>query len=193
MPFTAFHVVPVWFLWLRYSAKLDFVALTVGAVIPDLFEPILILVLPSEYWTNRGWSHSLLGAVTYDAALAIIATFLVARPFLAWADRVAPSRLWTHFGDREYRLRQPWTVTILSTVVGTLSHLLADLPFHPSSPIFFPGTIIEVFPAHLEWIAVTISNLLFGAAFAYLLYRYWRRRSREKPQAAPKGPGTEIP
>lgn len=175
MPFTAFHPVPVWPLWKRFP-QLDFVAITVGAVIPDLFEPVLIFFLPAFYWTQRDLSHSLLGAVTYDVGLTLVGTVLVARPMLFWLDRVHPSPLWSRYGGREFRAARPWRWVVLSAALGSLSHVLLDLPFHWQHPLFFPaGERLILFSTEHAFLVDRLANAVFAPLFLYLLYVNWWR------------------
>jgi Domain of unknown function (DUF4184) len=175
--------VPVWLLWLKFPDRLDFLALTVGSVIPDLLEPVTLLAFPEYHGALRGWSHSFLGALTYDLALTLVATTFVVRPLLGWLDRVRPSPLWNRFGGLDYRAPKPRGWTIVSAAIGTLSHLLSDLPFHAAMPLFFPAAWIQLFPEEFDWIVGTVSTVLFGTAFAFILYHYWWLPSRTSLRA----------
>ena len=185
MPFTAFHPALLWLLWMKFPRRIDFVALTVGAVIPDLFEPFIALGLVDPSWpVDRDWTHSLLGALTLDAVLALAATFLVARPLLAWADRRWPSGLWSRFAGLEFRRRASWGVTLLSLWAGTLSHVLIDVPFHAEVRLFRPlGPEILLFHFQSQWVADLVSTVLFGPPFVVILYWYWWRPSRSGPRS----------
>lgn len=174
MPFTALHAGPLWAVWLRFPKRLDFVALTIGAVIPDLFEPVLLVLGdPNLYWAQRDWSHSLLGAFTYDLVLAIVMTTFVARPLLYRFDRMLPSPLWSRFGGRDYRTSGPRSVVLLSAAIGTVSHVLLDVPFHPVSPLLFPAPRFSVVPPEYENLVFLVSGAVFAVFFLYLLYEYW--------------------
>lgn len=181
MPLTPFHPVPVWLLWMWRPNHFDFVALTVGSVIPDLLEPVFLFALPEWYMGHREWSHSVLGALTYDLAVALVATLFVARPLLGWLNRVRPSPLWTRFADQEFSRPVTRRVTLLSAAIGTLSHPLIDFPFHSTSQLLFPGPPIEVFPEAYAWIGGTASALIFGPAFFFMVYRYWLLPAGERP------------
>jgi|SRR3990172_1233482 len=174
VPFTAFHPVVVWSLWKR-APKLDFVALTVGAVIPDLFELVFVFLLPDLYWVQRDLSHSLLGAVTYDVGLGL-AGVLVARRLLHFLDRIHPSPLWSRYGGRDYRTGRPWRWVVLSLMIGSLAHVLVDLPFHWQHPLLFPfGERLVLFPAEQAFLVDRVTIVLFGSLFLYLLYVNWWR------------------
>jgi hypothetical protein len=182
LPFTAFHTVPVWLLWMKFPRRLDFLALTVGAVIPDVLEPFWAFGLLDQSWTqpHRDWTHSAFGAVTVDAILALAGLVLVARPLLTWLSRRWPSSLWNHFAGHEFPIRTSWTVTLVSVWIGALSHALIDLPFHGSLrfwflPFFPEGERIWVFHWELQWMADIAANVIFGPAFVFLAFVYWWR------------------
>lgn len=181
-PFTAFHPVPVWLLWIRFPGRFDFVALTVGAIVPDLFEPLVLLGLVGPVWGHRDWTHSLLGAVTVDAALAIAGTVIVARPLLTWADRRAPSGLWNRFAGLDFRTPRSWPIILLSVWVGSLSHVLLDVPFHAAFRLFFPAPTVWLYSAEWDPWAHLAADLVLGPVTAYLLYVYWWKPSRESRQ-----------
>jgi membrane-bound metal-dependent hydrolase YbcI (DUF457 family) len=180
VPFTAFHAVLVWPLWITAPRRFDFVALTVGAMIPDLFEPYFNLVYSdSTYNLQRNWTHSLVGASSLDLAVGLAATVLVARPLLAWVNRKWPSDLWSRFANHDFQKRRSWTITLLSVWIGTLSHVLIDVPFHAAFRLFYPFvTDTWVFVWRLEPTMSLGSTVLFGPLFVYLLYAYWWRPSQ---------------
>ncbi|MGY5852288.1 MAG: DUF4184 family protein [Candidatus Thorarchaeota archaeon] len=128
MPFTIFHYPLAWGLS-RVDKRLSLPALIVGAVMPDIEVPFLIMffrgILPDHYIL-----HSLIGSLTIGLLLTVIVTryiypvvisviFGVNREALDGACRVTP-------------------VMILSCVIGLVSHLLLDYPMHPYSQIFWP-------------------------------------------------------
>jgi hypothetical protein len=73
MPFTALHCSVVWLVFLAKPKRFDWIALSVGATLPDLLEPLMIFIFLEYYWKVRVWTHSLLGAVT----IVFIGTLLV--------------------------------------------------------------------------------------------------------------------
>jgi hypothetical protein len=123
-------------------------------------------------------SHSILGALTYDVVLTLVACRFVVRPLLAWLDRVRPSLLWNRFGGLDYREPKPRTWTIMSAAIGTLSHPLIDLPFHTVTTLFFPGPRVRLLTEDYSFLIGTLSALIFGPAFVVMLYEYWWRPSR---------------
>jgi len=175
VPYTPFHVLPVWPLWKRWPQRLDFIALTVGCVIPDLFEPVFFFAWGDSYWLQRSLSHSLLGAVTYDLALAVLG-ILLARRLLSWLDRIHPSTLWRWYGGLDFRTPRAWSVVIASAVVGTVSHVLLDLPFHHDNPLFFPfGETIHNDRDLDLLLPYPLAHILVALLFLVLLYVHWWR------------------
>ena len=191
MPFTAFHPVPVWLLCMRYPRRFDFIALTVGAVVPDLFEPFVLLGFIGPEWGHRNWTHSLLGALTLDAGLALAGTVLVARPLLGWADRRWPSGLWSHFAGLELAASRRWSVTLVSAWIGSLAHILVDVPAHSTLRLFFPAFTLILFPPELDTLLHLSADLVFGPLSVYILYVYWWRPSRRHPDTRGAQNGTK--
>ena len=170
---------PVWLVWMKWPRRFDLVALTVGAAVPDLFEPFGILgVLGSASDLVRNWTHSILGAFTLDAILGLAATTLVVRPALAWAARARPSGLWTRFAGQEFLRPRSWPVVVLSVWIGTLSHIFLDVPFHAMLRLFYPAPGILLYAPGLDFWAHLAADLVLGPAFAYLVYVYWWLPSR---------------
>jgi membrane-bound metal-dependent hydrolase YbcI (DUF457 family) len=180
MPFTAFHSVLVWPLWIKAPRRFDFVALTVGAVTPDVFEPYFNLFYSDTiYNLQRNWTHSLLGASTLDLAVGLVVTLLVVRPLLTRVGRNWPSGLWRRFANHDFQAPRSLGVTLLSVWIGILSHVLIDVPFHAAFRLLYPFvTNAWVFDWRMEPTASFVSTVLFGPLFVYLLYAYWWRPSR---------------
>jgi len=179
MPFTAFHSVPAWLLWKKWPRRFDFVSLTVGAAIPDLFEPLVFLhVLDPQSDIVRDWTHSLIGAFTLDAILALAATTFVVRPLLVRGNRVWPSGLWSRFAGREFLGRKSGRVIVVSVWLGTISHVLLDVPFHAMLRLFYPAPGVPLYPPNLDFWAHIAADFVLGPVFLYLLYLHWWRPSR---------------
>jgi hypothetical protein len=80
MALTPLHVAFVWVLKPRFR-KLHFVALTLGAIIPDV-EPLIVWILgwsvfcgwyfPCSLAPDRLVLHSIVGAITIDIVLTVI-------------------------------------------------------------------------------------------------------------------------
>jgi len=164
---------------MKWPRRFDLVALTVGAAIPDLFEPLAIFrILGSASDLVRDWTHSIVGAFTLDAILGLAATTLVVRPALGWAARARPSGLWSRFAGHEFLSRRSWPVVVGSVWLGTLSHVFLDVPFHAMLRLFYPAPGILQYEPGLDFWAHLAADLVLGPAFAYLAYVYWWLPSR---------------
>ena len=140
---------------------------------------------------HRNWTHSLLGALTLDAGLALAGTVLVARPLLGWADRRWPSGLWSHFAGLELAASRRWSVTLVSAWIGSLAHILVDVPAHSTLRLFFPAFTLILFPPELDTLLHLSADLVFGPLSVYILYVYWWRPSRRHPDTRGAQNGTK--
>ncbi|MGY5876403.1 MAG: DUF4184 family protein [Candidatus Thorarchaeota archaeon] len=128
MPFTIFHYPLAWGLS-RVDKRLSLPALVVGAVMPDIEVPFLIIffrgILPDHYIL-----HSLIGSLTIGLILTVIVT-----------RYIYPVVISVIFGVDREALNEACrvnSVMILSCAIGLVSHLLLDYPMHPYSQIFWP-------------------------------------------------------
>lgn len=181
MPFTVSHVAAV----LPFvRSPLPPAALAFGAMAPDLFY-FLRIGIP------RDLSHSLLGAVTVDLAVALLAFALwravIKRPTLDYSpgwlrSRTQPSQGWRAdlLGDRPPIVALAWAAA--AVVLGTLTHLAWDTFTHD-------GTLDDVFPVLAgsiagieidEWIHSASS--LVGAIILAIWIRRWTRRTPVQPR-----------
>lgn len=112
-------------LWRAFPARIDAVALCVGAAMPDVIDGIA-----GAFRGHLGqWlGHSLVGvlvAVPPGLALAALARRLLPAAWIARLDeRADPRRGW---------LQASWSVAI-----GALSHLASDLLTHGGFPLLWP-------------------------------------------------------
>lgn len=174
MPFTAFHVVPVWPLYVRWPARWNLLALSFGSVMPDLEIVTLYPILQDAAW-GRGIMHSLLGVITVNLLLAAFATRVLAPAIALRLDRRYPGKGWTVFAHRDVvRETRSWAVTASSAILGGLTHLAIDLTHHVDTPLLWPWRpgAIHALPwaDDLTWtIAV---NALAGIAFGVMAWRW---------------------
>jgi membrane-bound metal-dependent hydrolase YbcI (DUF457 family) len=170
---------------MKWPRRFDFVALTVGAVTPDVFEPYFNLAYNDAiYNLQRDLTHSLFGALTLDFVVALLGTVLIVRPLLRWMNRRWPSGLWSGFANQDFLARRPCPITLVSVWLGTLSHVLIDVPFHAAFRLFAPFAPDSwVFDWRMQPLADVASTVLFGPLFGYLLYMYWWRPSRQVREA----------
>lgn len=137
MTLTPLHVAFVWALKPRVR-KLHFAALTVGAVIPDI-EPLVSWIFgwsvfcgwnfPCSSAPDRLILHSIVGAVTIDAALTIL--------FVKMIGKVGVERCGIH-GFTNVKID---AALFASAAIGSLSHVFVDCLHHPANPIFWPFLI----------------------------------------------------
>lgn len=122
MPLTPLHVAYAWPLKLRFK-RLVFSSLTIGSVIPDIEVPVLGVL---GYNPSRLVTHSLIGAVTIDVLLVIIAAHLI--------SGLRVERL----GFRGFNKVKLDGWFLLSGAIGAISHVLIDALHHEHNPIFWP-------------------------------------------------------
>ena len=167
MPFTVSHAVAA-LPFLR--TPLPVAALVIGTMAPDL-PYFLPLGVP------RDFSHSLLGVVTIDLAVGIVALLawmlLLRAPVLDYS----PSWLRERMPARE-RATVPWV--LLALVVGALTHLALDTLTHEGSlDAIVPIFAVEIGP----W---TISNYvhfavsMIGAVILAVWVRRWVTRTARR-------------
>lgn len=51
----------VWIVYLFFPVKTDFIGLSMGSFLPDLFEPVMMFVFNPYYWHVRNITHSIIG------------------------------------------------------------------------------------------------------------------------------------
>lgn len=164
MPFTVSHAVAA-LPFLR--TPLPVAALVIGTMAPDL-PYFLPLGIP------RDFSHSLLGVVTIDLAVGIVALlawmFLLRAPVLDYS----PSWLRERMPARE-RSTVPWV--LLALVVGALTHLAIDTLTHEGSlDAVFPVFALEIGPWSVaNYVHFVVSAL--GAAILAVWVRRWVART----------------
>ncbi len=166
MPPTPIHPAVPWLAYARWPAAFSFWALTFGSMSPDL-----------EVHVARGLMHSLLGVVTVDALVTVLAVWLAAPPLVRWADRRWPGTDVLRFAGQDLR-RDPRNLGTLytSAAFGALTHVLVDLPTHANNPLFWPwGNSLTIVPfADQLWYDVVTTALWLGF-FVIAVRAFWRR------------------
>lgn len=184
MTLTPLHMAFVWVLKPRFR-KLDFAALTVGAVIPDI-EPLIAWMFGWSVFC--GWDflcslapdrlvlHSIVGAITIDVVLTII--------FVKMIGKLDVERL----GICGFTNVKTNAAFLASAAIGSLSHIFVDWLHHPANPLFWPflvegsyyvdGLLLSfmgVLPASI--IVATIAGVITAAMIARALnkcgYSFW--------------------
>jgi len=132
MTLTPLHMAFVWVLKPRFR-KLDFAALTVGAVIPDI-EPLIAWMFgwsvfcgwdfPCSLLPDRLVLHSIIGAITIDVAFTVI--------FVKMIGKLGLQRL----GICGFTNVQTNAAFLVSAARGSLSHVFVDWLHHSANPIF---------------------------------------------------------
>ncbi len=177
MAFTAFHCALVWPLFILRPKRFDFIGLSVGAVIPDLFIPFFY-VLPVYEEPARILTHSLIGAFTFDFILALIAALYVVPRVIRYYKRTSPDpRGYKFAGIDVLEQRGSLSVIAYSILIGTTSHVLLDILYHGGSPVFYPLPSV-MFPLDevLPWEIFAHGTILL--AFVHLAYVYWWKMGR---------------
>ncbi len=174
MPFTAFHCAPIWLIFLTKPKRFDWIALSVGATLPDILEPLMIFVFVEHYWEVRVWTHSLLGAVTIVLLGALLVSIFVVPKILRYLkENYNDKRFHTFAGVDILKNRGSFPVIIYSALIGTVSHVTLDLFYHSRNPIFYPyGDIAILFFNDLD-ISKIITTIITGGIFCYLAYKFW--------------------
>ena len=167
MPFTVSHAVAA-LPFLR--TPLPAAALVIGTMAPDL-PYFLPLGVP------RDFSHSLLGVVTIDLAVGILALlawmFLLRAPVLDYA----PAWLRERMPAREHAT-VPWV--LLALVVGALTHLAIDTLTHEGSlDAVFPVFALEIGPWSVSnYVHFVVS--VIGAVILAIWVRRWVKRTARR-------------
>lgn len=175
MPFTLFHVVPVWPLYARWPDRWDLLALTWGAMIPDLEH---VAIDPLDEGIAGGLMHSFLGIATVNVVLVILAARILTPAVAVRLDRRYPGRGLRKFAGRDFVVdRKPWPVAISSAWVGGLAHVGLDLFSHPNTPLLWPWQepTFAIGPWASEWWANEAASALTGILFVWMLFRWFRR------------------
>lgn len=178
MTLTPLHVAFVWVLKPRFR-KLDFAALTVGAVIPDI-EPLIAWMFgwsvfcgwdfPCSLLPDRLVLHSIIGAITIDVAFTVI--------FVKMIGKLGLQRL----GICGFTNVQTNAAFLVSAAIGSLSHVFVDWLHHPANPIFWPflidgsyyvdGLLLSRLAVlHASIIVATIAGAIMTAVIARALHK----------------------
>lgn len=177
MPLTPFHAVVPWLPYLRWPAAFSFWALTLGAMVSDL-EVLPLMALTGDVHLARGPMHSIVGVLTVNAAVAVLAAWLLLPPVLRWVQTRWPDPRLLRFAGQDLR-RDPRDLPTLyaSAVFGGLTHVLVDIPTHAYNPLWWPWQTVPLtlvpFADALWWDALTTA--LWLVAFLAVFLAYWRR------------------
>jgi len=175
MPLTPFHWSLAWPIWLWKRERLDFIALSAGAVLPDLPEPLALTMFHSYYWPIRIATHSLIGAMLLMVPVTFALSVWVLPGAFRWLDKRAGQKL-TLFAGRDILERPGQKMILFSSLIGVLSHLALDAFTHPHNPLFWPLLWFDQ-PVEDWWL-----HILVAVVFMWLFYRYWYKSVARRPQ-----------
>jgi len=178
MPLTPFHAAIPWIPFVRWPRAFSFWALTIGAMVNDL-EAVTIGAFTSDVYRARGLMHSVLGVLTLNAFITVLATLYLVPPAMRWFDRGwRESHIFRFAGQDLHKDPRDLPTVYASAALGGLTHILYDIPLHNYNPVWWPWQVgplnVVPFVADLFWwdIVAGISPLLL---FAWMMFRYWRR------------------
>ena len=177
MPLTPFHAAVPWLAYVRWPALLSFWALTLGAMVPDLEVPVYFAAF-GDIYEARGPMHSLIGAVTIDAAVAALAVWILVPPVTRWIDRKWPGTDILTFAGQDLRKdRRDLGAVYGSAALGALTHVVVDVPTHGYNPLFWPWqeTPLKIVPYADELWYDVVTSILWIAFFVIVFRAYWRR------------------
>lgn len=175
MPATPLHYGAAYIIG-KAGKKLVLPALVVGSMLPDL-EPF-VSILTGGYTAPRGFMHSLLGAITIDLFLTVLVTW----------------RLYPKLASGIFKIEKEGVVEkcrfsailIISSLIGTLSHVLIDSLNHEYNPLLYPFTdeSFDAFVLFGDWVmaAIIVQLLLIGILAVIFIYEvrvgrkgFWKR------------------
>jgi len=102
VPATPLHASVPWLAYARWPAAFSFWALTLGSMVPDLEVPI-VWAATGDLTAARGAMHSVVGVLTLNAAITVVAVWLLVPPLLRWVDRTWPGTDILRFAGRDLR------------------------------------------------------------------------------------------
>ena len=167
MPITPFHYPIAYLIYSVSKVKLSLPALIVGAMLPDLEIPIILLLVGSQE-PERMVLHSLIGGLTVGTIIGVAITVVI-YPRLTSAI----------FPIDKLKVREKCRFSgglVFSCLIGVLSHVLLDVMNHSYNPIFWPFLTIYQTPSPIvpllggQEIASLLMHGLMAALFVGLFY-----------------------
>jgi hypothetical protein len=155
--------------------RFNFFALCLGAIIADLEVPIPFL-FNSDPWQARGLMHSLMGAVSLNLVIVVLATIYLVPSVLNFMDKKGDNKAVFLFAGNDLRNNKTsGLIIVYSCLIGALSHLFLDALHHPYNPITFP------FEKYYDFNLIMfgnhqLSNVLIGVVTITLfliMFYYW--------------------
>lgn len=176
IPVLILHWPTVWPLFKWRPASFNVIALSIGAIIPDLECPFLFPFV-EDRWHARLMMHSLLGAFTVDLLLTVALTIWLVPPVLKWFEpRIRNKRLFTFAGVDLRTHRTGMAALAGSALLGSVTHVLFDVLHHPYNPLTFPFSQYYNFNL-VPFGELTITGAIVQgsmlALLALMLYSWW--------------------
>ncbi len=128
MPITPLHYFSAYIIHRISKFNLNFPALIVGSMVPDLEVPIIFLISKGEI--DRLVLHSILGSATLGLLISIFISF-------AFYPRIVGFIL----PDCKKELNDKGAISkslIISSLIGVLGHVLLDALHHEYNPLIYP-------------------------------------------------------
>ncbi len=176
---TIFHVTVVWPLFILKPKKFDFLGLTMGATIPDIFLPFTLTMFREYYWDVRFITHSLLGAVTVNLFLGAIAAFIILPGFINFfRKRFDDPRIYTFAGIDIIKDRPGKLVILYSVFIGIISHLFMDLFYHRDTPLLYTYGHYDILLFNDLELTSSIFRIILVFGFLMLAYFHWLRQPK---------------
>ncbi|MCP8307276.1 MAG: DUF4184 family protein [archaeon] len=128
MPATPLHYFLAYILHRMSKFNLNFPALIVGSMVPDIENPIIFLISRGE--KDRLILHSILGSITLGLFLSIFISFLLYPRLVGF---ILP--------DCREELKSKCSISktlIASSLIGVLGHVLLDALHHEYNPLIYP-------------------------------------------------------
>ena len=184
-------------LWRRWPLRFDALALSVGAIMPDVVDGILAAARGVEFgqWAGHSLAGAALLAVPLGLALARALRRALPRGWVARLDEGAPPRPW------------PARRAVESMAVGVASHLFFDLITHRNFLVLWPWyTTRDLFPEwwSARWGEVDVlvfakpyplapHSLAWGILSVAGIVLFVRCVRRREPAPEPAAPASEAP
>ncbi len=129
MPVTPFHHPLVYIIHKIANMRLSLPGLIVGAMLPDLEIPLMLLLSGSDA-ADRMVLHSLLGGITVGTIIGIAITVLIYPRLASVVFRID-----------KFKVKEKCRLSlglVFSCLIGVLSHVLLDVTNHLYNPVLWP-------------------------------------------------------
>ncbi|MHA1450242.1 MAG: metal-dependent hydrolase [Candidatus Hodarchaeales archaeon] len=160
MPFTPFHF-GISICIYALLPLFDPLALLIGSVIPDIEGITAMFILPDLGLPLHGPLHSFTGAIILGVITGLLSFLLLNTGVNLFKDRI------------EYTPRLK--ISLVSALVGTISHILLDAPLYPEMDLLYPvsGNVLHgIVPSPVPFLICIIG---FFIGFSVLMIRFVRK------------------